>query len=50
MSSVDRQKVLDVLNIEKNPRLWPIRYRLTYEELRVVKVHDEPLTFKWRKI
>jgi hypothetical protein len=50
LEAVDRQKVPDVLDTEVNPRVWPIRYHMSYEEMRVVKVCDEPLTFKWNEI
>jgi hypothetical protein len=50
LEAVDRQKAPDVLDPEVNPRIWPIRYRMSYEEMRVVKVCDKPLTFKWNEI
>jgi hypothetical protein len=36
-----------LLSPELNPRLWPIRFRMTHLESRVVKTCDEPPTFKW---
>jgi hypothetical protein len=50
VEAVDRQKVLGVLDVEVNPRVWPIRYRMSYEEKRIVKTCDEPLTFRWSGI
>jgi hypothetical protein len=50
LDSVDRERVPAILDVEKNPRVWSIRYRMMYEEMRVVKTCDEPLTFKWSEI
>ena len=36
----------DVLDINRNPRLWPIRYRLLCD-LLVIKTKNDPLTFRW---
>lgn len=49
LDAVDRKKVPDVLNIEANPRIWSIRYRLTNLEPLVTKVSDEPLIFRWSR-
>ena len=48
LNSVDKKKVPDVLDIKRNPRLWPIRYRLLSDPL-LIKVQDEPLTFRWSR-
>jgi hypothetical protein len=50
LGAVNREKVPDPLDAEKNPRIWPIRYRMSYEEMRLVKTCDEPLTFRWNGI
>jgi hypothetical protein len=50
LEAVDYQKVPHILDINSNPRLFPIRYRLTYEEPLLVKVCDEPLMFRWSEI
>jgi hypothetical protein len=47
LTTVDKEIVPDVLNVNLNPRLHPIRYRLLYKEPLVTKVCDEPLTFRW---
>ena len=40
LADVDSRKVRHILDINSNPRLHPIVYRLTYEEPLVVKVSD----------
>jgi hypothetical protein len=46
LNAVDHKKVPDVLDIERNPRLFAIRYRLLCDPL-IIKTRDSPLSFRW---
>ena len=46
LNAVDRDKVSDVLDVERNPRIFPLRWQLC-QDSRVIKIQDEPLTFRW---
>ena len=48
LNAIDRHKVPNVLDVERNPRIFPLRWQLC-QDSRVTKVQDEPLTFRWSR-